>query len=49
MDESRIEVDRLRLIIEQFQRAQFGGRSEKLDADSHLVQALAHGKRSSRR
>ena len=33
MDESRVEVDRLRLIIKQFQRAQFGGRSERLDAD----------------
>jgi transposase len=33
MDESRVEVDRLRLIIKQFQRAQFGGRSEKLDTD----------------
>jgi len=33
MDESRVEVERLRLIIKQFQRAQFGGRSEKLDAD----------------
>ena len=33
MDESRVEVERLRLIIKQFQRAQFAGRSEKLDAD----------------
>ena len=33
LDESEIEAERLRLIIRQFQRAQFGRRSEQLDPD----------------
>ena len=33
LDESGTEIDRLRLIIRQFQRAQFGRRSEQTDPD----------------
>ena len=31
--ESQIEIDRLRLIIKQFQRARFGRSAERLDPD----------------
>ena len=33
LNEGQTEIDRLRLIIRQFQRAQFGRRSEQLDPD----------------
>lgn len=33
LEESRAEVERLRLVVRQFQRARFGPRSERLDPD----------------
>ncbi len=33
LDEGQVEIDRLRLIIKQFQRAQFGRSAERLDPD----------------
>lgn len=33
LDEGQVEIDRLQLIIRQFQRAQFGRRSEQTDPD----------------
>lgn len=33
LEESRAEVERLRLVVKQFQRARFGPRSERLDPD----------------
>ena len=36
LDEGQVEIDRLRLIIKQLQRAQFGRSAERLDPDQML-------------